>query len=1052
MKLTPRAFISATSDDLASFRKVVKDALETNGILPVEQTIFPPDFRTVAEMLESKIRDCDVVICLIGFAYGSGPAGYPPDTSPRSYTQMEFDIARRMGKPIYVFLAREECPFDSQPVEDDDKCRLQLDHRETIRASNQIWEEFSDSEHLRQRIAHIQINRPLQGQTSPQNLPYVSLGSLFKGREEFLRNLRQKLLTQFDREGPVRAVAVTQRQVIHGLGGVGKTRFAVEYAWHYSSEYSALLFVTADTPENLRHNLATLTGPLVLNLHEAQSGPEEEVKVAAAIRWLVEHPGWFLILDNVDTREAAQAVEELLARLYGGHVLITSRISEWSKDIESLELDVLAVEDATSFLLERTATKRRITTSDNSDASILARELDGLALALEQAGAFIERQRCTLADYLQRWHVGEQRLREWLDPRLMKYPRSVAVTWETTMREVGPAGYALLRLMAWLAPNPIPEWLIEEQEFVSILNSFVETVKPDSSIVDPTEALIELAAYSMVKRGTGEAEPVFTIHRLVQEITRQHVPESYRHKLLEGAINWLNLASPSCAYDAVTWDRWNPLHPHVSVLVNQADEAGIHQPSTCRLMNELGNFRKAKGLYHEAEPLLRRSLELRERILGPDHPDTLAGSDDLGEMLFLKGEQHLVEPYFRRALEGRERVLGADHPDTLTSVNNMALLMSHQGDDSAAEPLLRRALEGSERTLGLDHRDTIISVNNLANLLDRKGERKEAEDLYRRAMAAAYRVLGPEHPTTALTESNLAILLSSKGEETEAEQLYRRALNARERMLGPDHPDTIASVINLATLLVTKGDDPAAESLLRKLMEGYERTLGTEHEKTLSTVINLAKLLLRIGKDSEAHSLYYRAIEGYERFAEKDDLTTLGMLLQFGPTLREAGKLDEAEVIAIKGRESCKKQLEHGHENTALASVILSSILLLKGRWSEAREEINNSWQTLANHQSATGARLLLLKAVLERLENREAAIYFGQIKAALSEGIQHMGWPINSVLTYLQGRISQQDIEFLDALVKAISNKDQLDKMENFLQWSNQTPISLAEPWPEDK
>ena len=174
---------------------------------------------------------------------------------------------------------------------------------------------------------------------------------------------------------PGAAAAIIARQAIHGLGGVGKTRLAVEYAWRYQVDYTALLFVFADTPANLRRNLAALVEPLRLAQQQAQ---EEEVRVAAVLRWLEDKNGWLLILDNVDTDDAAQDVEHLLPRLQRGHVLITSRLTHWH-GVESLPLDVLAEPDATAFLLERTAGFRYATSQDEVDAVALTRELGGLA-------------------------------------------------------------------------------------------------------------------------------------------------------------------------------------------------------------------------------------------------------------------------------------------------------------------------------------------------------------------------------------------------------------------------------------------------------------------------------------------------------------------------------------------------------------------------------------------------------------------------------------------------------------------------------------------------
>ena len=285
----------------------------------------------------------------------------------------------------------------------------------------------------------------------PITLPYPSLGPLFKGRDAFLRRLHASL-TRAD----ATATAITS-QAVYGLGGIGKTRAAVEYAWAHRADYSALLFVQADSPEALRRNLAALTGPLALPEHEAT---DEQVRLHAVLAWLRATPGWLFILDNVDTAAALEEAERLMGQLAGGHVLLTSRLDRFPPDVQPLELDVLAPEDAVAFLLDRTP-RRRHAPDDAAQARAVAEELGRLALALEQAGATIDHRRCGFADYFSLWRDSREKVLGWARPEITGYPRAVAVTWQTSVAQLTEPGRHLLERLAWLAPDPVPEFLLD---------------------------------------------------------------------------------------------------------------------------------------------------------------------------------------------------------------------------------------------------------------------------------------------------------------------------------------------------------------------------------------------------------------------------------------------------------------------------------------------------------------------------------------------------------------------------------------------------------------
>ncbi|GDY19395.1 hypothetical protein LBMAG56_07400 [Verrucomicrobiota bacterium] len=286
------------------------------------------------------------------------------------------------------------------------------------------------------------------------------------------------------------------------------------------------------------------------------------------------------------------------------------------------------------------------------------------------------------------------------------------------------------------------------------------------------------------------------------------------------------------------------------------------KPEALELRDRLATLLKNLGRLAEAEPLVRHNLTICERVLGPDHVNTLSSLNRLAYLLTDRGDVSGAEALYRRALEGYERVLGPEHPDTLICVNNLAVMLESKGDLAAAETLFQRALKAYEREPVKERADTLITINNLASFLCAKGDLTSAEPLFRKVLAARERVLGPEHPDTLESINNLAGLLRAKGDMAGAEPLFRRGLADRERVLGLEHPATLISVNNLANLLYAKGDLAEADPLFRRALDAFERVLGPEHPSTLGSVNNLAGLLTAKGDLATAEQMYERASRG----------------------------------------------------------------------------------------------------------------------------------------------------------------------------------------------
>jgi tetratricopeptide (TPR) repeat protein len=222
-------------------------------------------------------------------------------------------------------------------------------------------------------------------------------------------------------------------------------------------------------------------------------------------------------------------------------------------------------------------------------------------------------------------------------------------------------------------------------------------------------------------------------------------------------------------------------------------------PELVTFLNNLGVVYKYTARFESAEALYARALDIAQAP-GQDDLTLATLLHNVGGLAHARGRHGEGEPHARRAAEIRERVLGPDHPDTAADVGALAAILDAQGRHDEAEALYRRALASFERALGRDHYEVAVVVGNLAALCQATGRAEEAERLYTRALSLKTKLLGPSHPEVATTLNNMAVLCKAGGRYSEAEELYRQALTVFERVLEPGHPSLEACYANLAHL------------------------------------------------------------------------------------------------------------------------------------------------------------------------------------------------------------------------------------------------------------
>ena len=437
------------------------------------------------------------------------------------------------------------------------------------------------------------MGRPFWGVPHPQN-------EFFTGRDEVIAEIRRRL---------TRRRKAVLAEAISGLGGIGKTQTAVEYAYRYGDEYQAVLWLDAESPLALKAGCGEIARRLRL------PHPENDLDqaVLALKQWMATHPGWLLIFDNAD--DPAQ-LGPFLPDAEHGHILVTSRAQDFQDlgIINSVPLDQWPVEDAAAFLVKRCG-REDADVKERDAAAELAHELDGLPLALEQAAAYIAAGHgLTFQRYLEGYRSEGLKRLEARRPALGKYPRSVVSTWAANFDAVqkeSPAAADVLRLSAFLAPDAIP---------FALLTRGASKLGPDIGAALSQAEKVPLVVHDLLHppgrysliRIDGDAE-TYSIHRLVQDVLKDAMDDTARRLWAERAVRAVSQAFPDVEY--ANWPLCSRLLPHALAVVPRIEQGHMDFPEAGWLLNHVASYLHARGQYADAEPLYRRAIETSfERI------------------------------------------------------------------------------------------------------------------------------------------------------------------------------------------------------------------------------------------------------------------------------------------------------------------------------------------------------------------------------------------------------------------------------------------------------
>ncbi|MEP0909762.1 FxSxx-COOH system tetratricopeptide repeat protein [Leptolyngbya sp. GB1-A1] len=567
--------------------------------------------------------------------------------------------------------------------------------------NNQVRTAEDNTNFIAENIYYQQAAQPIEEPIS-FNVPFPP-NPYFTGRDALLMQLHEALQQR-------RATALS------GLGGIGKTQMAVEYAYHYFGKpYQWVFWVRADTELELSTDFGNLARALALPQQEAQ---ETEKKIEAVKRWFANHKDWLLIFDNADRPELLQKFRPQNPQ---GCILVTSRapVLDAVGIAEVKQVLKLSRQESIALLMKRTGQEQG-TDAERTAAAQLAAEFDDLPLALEQAGAFIRERQIRIQDY---WTSYQQQRFKLLEqhPAGVNYPASVTTTWAINfqaIQETAPAAADVLQWSALLSADAIPyELLVKGAKHLGdrVQNALAEA---ETDPLQLANLLNSLACYSLIK--LEPAAQSYSIHRMVQAVLRQRMTDDQLQQWVNRAVATLNAAFPEVDYDQ--WTQCARLLPHVEsiqpYLLNKLEEA----EALARLLNRAGYYLYQRGQYTEAEPLFQRLLEIREAQLGKDYPAVATSLNNLAGLYDSQGRYSEAEPLYQRSLKIYEAQLGKDHPAVATSLNNLAGLYDNQGRYQEAEPVYLSAISIAEQRLGTNHPNTILFRANLQQLQQKLSE------------------------------------------------------------------------------------------------------------------------------------------------------------------------------------------------------------------------------------------------------------------------------------------------------------------------------------------
>lgn len=743
----------------------------------------------------------------------------------------------------------------------------------------------------------------------------------FTGREHLLEQLYARL-----REGTTTVLP----EALHGMGGVGKSQLAIEYAYRHQSDYDIVWWIPAERPGQIGQSLVELAQRLGINTSaEANiAGPA----IREALREGRPYSRWLLIFDNA---ESPERVRHYFPTGGSGTILVTSRNRRWSLVGGSLEVDVFTREESKELL------RRSGAPIDDSEADRLADALGDLPLALEQAAAWRAETGMPVAEYLRLFETKRSELLELSPP--LDYQVPVAAAWNVSLDHLETRSVAALRLLqlcSYFAPGPISRAIFSGLGGGSIFPEL------DHALNDPirlARALREINRYSLARidHRTNSVE----MHRLVQAVLINRMSLDERERMRSGAHTLMAAADPKEPTQPDNWPRYAELYGHVVA----SEAIASDQLWVRELVMNIGKYLYFWGDLQSAVDYCEQAWQAWQARFGAEDTASRRMAWWLC-FVYLRTGRHedarVLSERLREIYESTAPPDGEDdREDAIEALNLVAAVHRALGEFAAGAELDTQVYQRALRLFGEDDPQTLFAGHNLAVSLRLTGDFQRALELDERTHALKVRLFGSDHQQSLVTQGGLAIDVRETGDYIRARSLQQAALDANRLVFGATNPATVQSTKQLSEACRKEGDHETALELAREAFAESTRRYGDTHPRSLDAALALSISERQNGDLAAALDLGTKACERYRRLFSPTHPHALAADVDLAVTLRLLGRPEEARELDRNALSQLTERLSEAHPMTLACAINLASDLSALGEVAEARRLGEATWE-----------------------------------------------------------------------------------------------------------